>query len=266
MPGKTVFLLNAHLFAGTIVGTFYRKLLYDDAARRNQICQYLRETRPDVVFISEVWSGSWKRRIAKDLVDVYPHSRIPSWKDGPWWKLGPEHLVLSKEPITDFESASLTTIEGKWDKWSLKQIVGLRTGGVYFCTSHFDTHHPTANVDQMVSFVDARTLDPNEPVMALGDFNIDESSSPEEHGQMVSSFGLAGLHDAVRMVYPDATVRPEFTQDSGINPVAAYFCGNSEHRVRIDYAFTKNMAVSSVRVVSDRNLSDHFGLFLEYDM
>ena len=61
--------------------------------RYQSICQYLRQTSPTLVMLSEVWAHSLKQQFTDDLKDIYPYSWIPKRLS---CKLGPEFVFLSK--------------------------------------------------------------------------------------------------------------------------------------------------------------------------
>lgn len=261
----SILYLNAHLFEYTLPAFFYRKVLYNDASRREKICAHIRSNNYDLVALSEVWSDKSKRMISGNLSDVYPHRYILK-KTGPCYKVGPEHIILSKEPVSDLVYNSLVNLSG-YDKYSDKQIYGFRIGNQYYCGTHFDTGCQNQNTQQLVEFINRNSN--GLPTVIMGDFNISETRwnvNPNviapEYVPLNDSLTSIGFRDATRILSPNFVTDPSYTVNSGGNPVTLYFCnGNNTHKVRIDYFFVRDIQPISVEVLN-LPLSDHNGIVL----
>ena len=262
---QSILYLNTHLFRGTFVAAFYRKLQYKDEIRCEQICDYIKMSDYNIIILSEVWSNYMKNKIAEKLSVVYPFQIIPK-KKGAFYKVGPEHVILSKSPITEFASENLKNLSG-WDRMSIKQICGFVVKDVYICTSHFDTGCMMQNMEQLKKFVQNHSNGRN--VIVAGDLNIKEvlQTSPAEHSEkynkMINCFAEIDLRDSVRQLFQDFIIYPSYTVDHINNSVAKYFSGGGTTKARLDYFFSKGIQPIDVNVIISA-LSDHYGITLIY--
>ena len=95
-----------------------------------------------------------KFRIAYLLKNIYPYSWIPS-HTSPCWKVGPEFLILSKEPIINKHHENLRDLIG-WDAFSEKKICGFNIRNTFICCSHFDSTNEECkkkNIQQTRDFI-----------------------------------------------------------------------------------------------------------------
>jgi len=252
---KQIMWLNAHLFWGTLVGTFYRRVLYHDWTRCHQICDYIRTQQPEVVILSEVWGWWLKKRIIAQLKSVYPYHWIPQ-RQAAWYKLGPEMVGLSRSPISATFQTNFQHLGG-WDRFSIKGIYGMMVDGVLYCGTHFDSTtlaNQLSNLQQVKNFLQ----DKSTPVVLMGDFNM----GSWEHGEQLlrNELNVLGFSDAYRQVHPDL---PGYTCNDNNNPVSAYFTGGHATPERLDYCFIRGNSLTCQQAeVIHEQLSDHYGLLM----
>lgn len=265
MSKHSIFCLNTHLFKGTFVAAVYRKLQYNDKIRCDQICEYILQSSYTTVILSEVWSRYMRNRIIRKLSPIYPYHHVPI-RRGPCYKVGPEHIILSKKPITEFCSENITDLSS-WDQMSIKQICGFVIDNDYICTSHFDTGHMLKNTVQLKNFI--QKYSGNRNTILVGDLNIWEVSQnaptvqTDNYNQMCHIFAEVGLRDALRQIHPDFVSHPFHTVDQENNPVSNYFSDGGTNKTHIDYFFTKGIEPTNIDVIVSL-LSDHYGITMSY--
>lgn len=261
MP-TSIFWLNAHLFQRTILQLVYRSILYNDMERYGLICQYIRNTRPDIVMMSEVWSHSLKAQFAHDLSNIYPYSWIPEHTR--FLKLGPEFVILSKHPISNRCYENFTNLSS-WDWFSEKKICGMTIDNKFYCCSHLDTSTDCiySNLTQVSNFIQQHSA--NMPVVFATDANISElagDGGPQvdpEYTHMIGTLNAVNVQDVQRALYHNAIANPLYTVDGNTNTFLQHSNpGYKVHR-RIDYFFGRNVTATETAVVPD-NFSDHFGI------
>lgn len=138
MQSFKIFCANVHLFRGTFIASIYTKLQYEDDRRCDELCRYFRESKPDVICLVEIWGASMRQKIIKELIDIYPYSWIPP-HDATCFKVGPEHLFLSKYPMSQFCHENYKDLGG-WDKWAAKKICGCVIRNTFVCCTHLDSN------------------------------------------------------------------------------------------------------------------------------
>lgn len=267
--------INCHMFYGTFVGGVYTKLLYRDAERCREICRYLLQGSFDVIILSEVWSDLMKRMFV-DLLSKQFQYHWFSRKTSGCLTLGPEFLILTHEPYSvesGWHLVRLSDLSG-WDKWSEKQVAGVKIGTTLVCCSHFDSSDQTCkarNVEQAVGFVTRYGLDASMPVIFAGDLNIQELNnvgSPDLCGEYVNlrdRFASVHLQDAHRVLYPDPVAMPFVTQDKDENQVFKHFDPAGTGKARIDYIFSRGLNVLQAGVDVKNELSDHYPVWAVFD-
>lgn len=277
MPVKVLH-LNCHLFYGTYVAAFYNKLVYDDARRCRDICNYLLDvsTAADVVVLSEVWSPLMRSMFVERLGGRFPFHWSPPKTSG-CLTVGPEFIVFSTEMYQmtcEKHYEVLQNLSG-WDKWSEKDIAAVRIGTTLMCFSHYDSSDTPCkykNVDQTVSFVTRHNMYSGAlPAMMMGDLNtqeLDQVGQPalsSEYLNLRERFGSVGLVDAHRLIYPNPLDFPFVTQDKDLNQVYRHFDPQGAGKARLDYIFTRNLQVFDAGVDVKNELSDHYPVWVVVD-
>lgn len=265
MSSRSILCLNTHLFKGTLVAAVYRKLQYNDKMRCDQICDYILHHQHTIILLSEVWSVYMRYRIIQKLAHIYPYYNIPL-RGAACYKVGPEHVILSKEPITEFRFENLTNLSS-WDQMSVKQICSFVVGNNFICTSHFDTGLSLDNAVQLKNFI--LKYSQNRNIILAGDFNVWEvaqnapSVQTDSYNQLSHTFAEVGLQDAFRILYPNFVATPFYTSDQKNNPVARYFSNGGSELAKLDYFFTKGIMPLNVDVIVSP-FSDHYGITMTY--
>lgn len=265
---NTVFWLNCHLFQGTILDIFYRKILYQDEQRYTAICQWIRRNNPTIIMLSEVWSKSMKRNFVRDLHDIYPYSWIP--ESTKWFKLGPEFVVLSKSPIAGQCYENFTNLSG-WDWWSEKKICGCIIDNKFYCCTHLDTSDDciNSNILQVKHFIQQNST--NHSVILVGDFNESEfavDGNPDSglrpmYQTFCTTLGDVHLVDAQRAVYPDRSLHPLYSVDGYNDQFIVVNSPDNKVLRRLDYFFSRGITPTETTIVTG-DYSDHYGVTLTY--
>lgn len=256
--------LNTHLFKGTLPAFFYRKLQHNDLQRCIKICDYITSKDFDVVMLSEVWSFSMRMFIAGRLIHTYPYFYIPP-KDGRWYTIGPEQVILSKTAISEESYENLNCLSG-WDQFSVKKICSCVVNNKFICTTHFDTGMTSENLSQLKCYI--QKYSGNREVIFAGDMNIGETTQSGENVVlcdryigMRDNFAILGMLDSDRILHPNFIENPNYTVDCATNEVANHFSGGGNDKSRIDYYFTRSVVPMTSSVVQ-LPLSDHYGITL----
>lgn len=268
MTTKTIFWLNTHLFNKTIMEIVHREILYLDSDRYTQICQYIRQTSPTMVVLSEVWSYFVRKQFTEDLKDLYPYSWRPRFTN--LIRLGPEFVILSKKPMTDTCWENFKDLSG-WDGWSEKKVCGFTIGNTLYCCTHLDTSTDCiySNLDQVKTFIQKEGNGKN--VILMGDFNLSEfvndgdpaSGLGSEYTHMTNVLSSIGLQDTQRMVYPNYALVPLYTVDGNNNTFLQHQNPGYTTLRRLDYFMSRGIVPTATSVVVG-NYSDHFGITLTY--
>lgn len=252
-----------------------------DAALGHLIVR-LRERRPDVVGLSEMWTDGDRTRIRDELRDIYPYSVEGPHEDlidvGPveFELMGGGLLLLSRHPIV----ASAQTVyrqssgdDGLTNKGALHariQPIGHPCGVDVFVT-HTQAPHPTilgstagareavrAQLRHLGAFI-AASRDPDIPAMLTGDFNVDFFGHRDLYDEMIASLrhpiDVMPSADAPGAVHPMGTSESDdgsissFHDDHGTRPVddPARFGSTIE---RLDYVLLFPGALYSQHVAS----------------
>lgn len=274
--------LNCHIFEGTYVGTFYRKIVYEDQMRADAIVRYILESKASVFMLAEVWSARLRDRIIKGVFHEYKHSYFPVC--GGFGKLDSGLIFLSKKKIAGTGFRAYTDLSS-WDRGSTKGIAYIITeDGVAYFTTHLNAGGSTEakrcrneNIKQMFEFYDDTVDGKNArktkitKVVFTGDFNIRESDFTQlqhVHNNAANSDEMVelmakprqdyenirglmekkgdnkrGLVDGLRVKYGDHLEEPCLTADHTYNSLAVLWTPGDMTRSRLDYFFIKGFDV-----------------------
>lgn len=264
MPVKVLH-LNCHLFKGTFVAGVYQKLQFDDDRRAVAIVDYVRYADPDVVILSEVWSSSFKEKMARSLRGYgWNFTWIPT-SPGCSVKVGPEFILASKIPFSSKGFwLPLNDLTG-FDKMSLKGVAGIRISATFVCFSHYESADGTfkrRNADQTVQFI--RDHSAGFPVIFCGDLNIQEIGvmgfSPE-YNDLKDKMAVIGLIDSFRTTHPNPTTDPGATLDKDHNNVFRHFDTTGTGAYRIDHMFSRGLEILASGVDIQNDLADHYPIW-----
>lgn len=272
MPDLEIVQYNTHLFGGSNAKwiDLFKKVLYQDEARRDGIIQRLREADADIVALNEVWASEWKERIGRRLADIYPHCWYPELAEtlsdskeheareeteagGHIKFIGSGLLLLSKHRIDLPLFEEFNELTGE-DAYARKGFITARVmvpDGPRHYRVHFVvmTHIQSpgkgteearlSNLGQMVEAIRGLAYGTN-PLLLVGDLNItgDEAESTSLYQKLLRAFGIFKMVDLFREVLPDPAV-PGYTYDATNNRLVQVFSKGSKSRKRLDYGFGK---------------------------
>ena len=111
--------LNCHLFEGTTMSTFYKKIVFEDEERAKKIINYILNSNTEVFMLAEVWSSTLKELIIQGVRSKYKYSYYP--KNGKLFKLDSGLVYLSKKKILKSNYINYKNLSS-WDKGSTKCI------------------------------------------------------------------------------------------------------------------------------------------------
>ncbi len=240
----------------------------DRDAALGALIRRLRERQPDVVGLSEMWTGADKSQVLSELRDIYPYA-----VEGPHDPLnlvvtglevmGGGLLLLSRHPIVDRGTTIFRQCSGDdclASKGALHARIQ-RTGSpstVDVFLAHTQAAHPTVagtvagartavrgQIRHLAAFIRA-SRDVATPAILFGDFNIDSIAHPDLYDYMVATLGnpadLKPVTDVAGVAHPTGTSESDngtisaFHDDHPSRPVddPARFGPTTE---RLDYVF-----------------------------
>lgn len=262
--------LNCHIFEGTYVGRFYKKIVFEDQQRANAIIKYVMHSKAAVFMLAEVWSSSIRDRIIKGVSHVYPYSYYP--KNGSFSKLDSGLVFLSKKAISHKDHKNYSKLTG-WDRWSTKCAAYIITDdNIAYFTTHFnaggnidakEARH--SNILEMFAFYDKVVAEHGvTQAVITGDLNIRETDFAElqsvsdternpairaewlksrrpDYIDFRSRMEKRGLKDGLREAHPDHLEYPCITADHTYNSLAVLWTPKDVTRSRLDYFFVKGV-------------------------
>lgn len=263
--------LNCHIFEGTYVGTFYKKIVYEDKLRAEAIVRHILESGASVFMLAEVWGSAIRDSIIRGVKHEYPYSYFPQ---NSVILLDSGLVFLSKKRIVNMEFVTYNMLSG-WDRGSNKCIAYIVTEDK---TAYFTTHFNAGgdpkgkscrqdNIKQMLKFYDEKAAERRfTRAVITGDFNIretdfhelqnvsDREKDPEaragwltrkrqDYLNIESLMEARGLLDGLRLAHPDHLEHPCITADHMYNSLAVLWTPNDKTRSRLDYVFVKGFEV-----------------------
>lgn len=285
---------NCHLFGHeTTIPGLPR---WNDGTRALYIGQVVGTGQPDVVALEEVWDSNYWNTITSFL--GYP-SGFYAGRVGSFPRvLGSGLAVYSQTTIQNPLQVDYTSSDtGSTDSLATKGFTQSTISKDGFTIGFFSTHtqsgtssgNISARADQLnqlaVAVLVYRTLNPTQPVIVVGDFNV-MGELPEYVITMQSTmWGSARVKDGFRNLL--CTPDPHCTS-CRTNDLNLYFNPSSVDQ-RIDYVLYANSWDGSVEIVptqydrrefqvppqfpaisgdglTTRDLSDHYGVFMQFEL
>lgn len=259
--------LNTHLFGGH---WFLPK--WNDTERAIEIGEWLRENRPDIVALQEVWDrGLFRKAIVK-------HSEYPSWAYGARKDLiglNSGLAILGMIEGQEFEQGEFVSESGMeafatkgWLKATLVKDPLIPITVFNSHTQSDDDHTREEQLKQLAFEVRRfREQNPNHVVFVVGDLNV-EADSLE-------------YRTVLKPLFEDAD-EVEFDSDtySLANPLVRFFDSDATNS-RLDYIFFYSNERFKVEVIDKKvvrirgklkegqgldssDVSDHFGVFSKF--
>ncbi|WP_018680991.1 endonuclease/exonuclease/phosphatase family protein [Actinokineospora enzanensis] len=208
----------------------------------DHLVDILRERRPDIVGLSEMWTSNDRERVTDGLRDIYPH-----WIEGPHDPLlstpfgdieveGGGLLLLSRHKIVSTHTTVYRHCSGDdclANKGALHARITPRgnPSPVDVFLTHTQAAHPTiagttagartaveAQIRHLAAFIRA-CRDPLTPALLCGDFNVDQFAHPDLHTYLVNTLGNpADATPSVSLARP----RPTGTSESDDGDVSSF--------------------------------------------
>jgi endonuclease/exonuclease/phosphatase family metal-dependent hydrolase len=230
---------------GLLPGPLYKGIDRDRAL--DHLIGVLRERKPDLVGLSEMWSDGDRDRVVGELKDVYPHSL-----DGPHDPLvetplgdleamGGGLLLLSRHPVVSKSSTVYRRCSGD-DCLASKGALHARVQprghpcAVDVFLTHTQAPHPTllgttggaraaveAQIRHLAAFVRA-CRDAVCPAVLFGDFNVDYYGHRDLYDFLVATLGAPV--DLEPVVPFDGRARPLATSESDDGVVSSFHGGH----------------------------------------
>lgn len=269
--------LNCHLFEGTYVGKFYKKIVYHDEERAQKIVYNILKSDCEIFMLAEVWSATLRDYIIKGVQSKYQYSFYP--KNGAVIKLDSGLVYLSKKKITKTGFLNYKDLSG-FDNASTKCISYIITEDKmgYMCT-HLDAGKEDTfrkkNLIQLFDLFKEIEKENISQIIIAGDFNIRENDfneavkivqeeldsdsrkerimqKSEEYLYLIQEMEKRGLKDSFRLVYSDFLEHPYITSDHLFNSLNCLWSSkNDKTRSRLDYFFVKGINVCDSGVYYD---------------
>ena len=240
-----------------------------DAALGHLVAR-LRERRPDVVGLSEMWDGDERDDIRERLADLYPHSIegphesfLETPAGGGLEVMGGGLLLLSRHPITSAASTIYRQSSGD-DGLANKGVLHARLAPrghpceLDVFLTHTQAPEPTiggsvvaaraaveAQIRHLAAFVRA-CRDPLGPAMLCGDLNVDMYGHRDLYDYLVGALGMP--FDPMAEAPLPGRERPLATSESDHDEVSSFHDGHPSRPLddarrfgpaaeRLDYAF-----------------------------
>ncbi|AMQ17698.1 endonuclease/exonuclease/phosphatase family protein [Thermococcus peptonophilus] len=227
----------------------------NDDIRFSRIADLLSELEPDLCALQEVVVDGERTtagRLAELLEERTGEEYYPYFVETHlFYEKYPEGVaVLSRHPFRSTWAADLNDIPipPLLPRKAAIVEVDVEGNSLIFASVHLDHHeNPLVRKFQAEKLLEALDkLSPKDAAVLLaGDFN-DTEDSP-----VVGLLQERGFVDAYRVINDD----PGFTFPA------------EGPKMRIDYVFVKDLEVLSVkRILMDKGLSDHFGVYLEFEV
>jgi endonuclease/exonuclease/phosphatase family metal-dependent hydrolase len=265
----TVLGYNTHLFVDTIVDNSFVEQTYYDYERIDGIIGKIKEIKPDIVGLCEVWAKESKDKFIEKLKDILPY-----WCDDNsrhiGYALASGLLILSRYPITwnqfyPFTRSDLTGADWNAQKGFLAAIVDLAynqqlmiilthtNSGGFFAPVSRPPMPPSGfpdpayielleewekangrrnNLIQIQNWINSR---PNPmPYILFGDLNL-VAGTPQYY-----DINNIWSHNSLEDSYIDQSPLDDgFTADEINNKLNQIFSpGGEKHRMRVDYMLT----------------------------
>lgn len=218
----------------------------------------------DVVVLQEAFSHSHRDAILTALAAEYPHRTPVAGREG-WIRADSGLMLLSRWPIT--ATAAITFgdtcagLDCLADKAAIYARIDKRGRTYHLVVAHTQDglqHRDVreAQLRAVRALIDSRAIPPTEPVIVLGDLNVDRIGDPPGYGAML---GILGVVDPAA----GGAGPIEATWDGELNPLVG-----SDSRERLDYVLLERdhaqPARALLQVMQLRSatgfLSDHFAL------
>ena len=249
-------------------GPLYKGI--DSDAALGKLISVLRERQPDVVGLSEMWTSSDRRRVARELADLYPymiegpHEASVDLLVTDFEFMGGGLLLLSRHPIIAGAQTVFRQCSGD-DCLANKGVLHARiqrTGhpcAVDVFLTHTQAAHPTvagttagaraaveAQIRHLAAFIRA-SRDVVSPAILFGDFNVDFFAHRDLYDYLLSTLGhpadleprtnVAGIALPTGTSESDDGVISSFHSDHPARPIddPARFGKTVE---RLDYLFS----------------------------
>jgi Endonuclease/Exonuclease/phosphatase family len=252
---------------GLLPGPLYKGV--DSERALDHLIAILRERKPDVVGLSEMWSDGDRGRVVDSLKDVYPHSRegphdpFLETPIGDIEVMGGGLLLLSRHRIVATTSTVYRQCSGD-DCLTSKGVLHARVQPRgHPCTvdvflTHTQAPHPTilgttggaraaveAQVRHLAAFIRS-CRDASSPAVLFGDFNVDYYGHRDLYDILESTLGEpVDLEPAVQL---EGRSRPLATSESDDGSVSSFHDGHPSRAAddgdrfgstaeRLDYIF-----------------------------
>ncbi len=220
----------------------------DSDRARDHLINVLRERKPDVVGLSEVWTSDDRDRIVEELESIYPHHL-----DGPHDPLletplgdveffGGGLLLLSRHPIVASEGSVYRQCSGD-DCLTNKGVLHARISprghpcDVDVFLSHTQAPHPTvggttagarvaveAQIRHLGAFI-AACRDAVAPAVLMGDLNVDWFAHRDLYDLLISTLGFpVDLAPTVNFL---GAARPTATSESDNGTISSFHSGRA---------------------------------------
>jgi endonuclease/exonuclease/phosphatase family metal-dependent hydrolase len=296
----TVLGYNTHLFVCTIVDNSFVEQTYYDDERIDGIIGKIKEIKPDIVGLCEVWAKVSKDKFIEKLKDILPY-----WCDDNTLHIGyalaSGLLILSRYPITwnkffPFNRSDLTGFDWNARKGFLAATVNVASNqqlmiilthtnsGGFFEADSKEAKGRRNNLIQIQNWINSQ---PNYmPYILFGDLNL-VAGTPQYDDIDKNIWSPNRLHDS----YLDqAPLDDGFTADEVNNKLNQIFSPGGKHQMRVDYMLMgqkrdlsdplSRLGFHGVNVLNDfkfisprdgvMDLSDHYPLFgafyVSYDL
>lgn len=236
---------NTHLFGGTFPAATQS---YADEQRRDRIIALIRQQRPDIMCLCEVWSDHWKDVIYDGLKDIYPFCELHKTSA---LEMGPGLCVFSHHSIKE-TCFSEYKDKADYDASAQKGVLGLLfepTEGPIFRLffTHMQSGEQYAEIrrkqfDQIIAM--GMQWYPDTPAILVGDLNVIANS--EEYRWMMDTF--CSFQDVGPIPTPSA---PAYTSDYEHNCLTKKF--GSPPSAKIDYILVHKdrWKIEYVQIIND---------------
>jgi hypothetical protein len=244
----------------------------------------LRERRPDVVGLSEMWSAGDRERIRWELSEVYPYTLdgpndpLAETPAGDVELMGGGLLLLSRHRIVTSTQTVYRHCSGD-DCLAAKGALHARVQprghpcAVDLFLTHTQAAHPTllgttagarsaieAQIRHLAAFVRS-CRDPVAPALLFGDFNVDGFAHRDLYEDLVSALG--NPRDLAPMVLQEGAPRPTATSESDDGDISSFHTGHPSRDAddlrrfgpsaeRLDYLFSFPGWLYSQRISASR--------------
>ncbi len=276
---------NTHLFGDTLGPDF------EDDRRAVQIADKISAEDADIVALQELWDGDLVDKIISKIEDIY-YYHWTGETDEIDDVLGAGLMLLSKYPINvkvvhyENESSFLDGFDAWASKGHMHTFIDVDGFPLYVFNTHLDASGKALEqVEELGAYIYwTRFPTPGHGIIVMGDFNLPKDYSPlsnhvSPYFAILDSLGVfdafsAGCCEEVCNAYtdvPDNELRKIFNPDNEISQTIDYILysnGIGFNMVPLSASVKKYKASSPISdgEKSSRDLSDHYGIVVEFSL